>query len=204
MRGPGGNVVRILGHYPGLSARPVHHVDGSATTAPGLEWVFHLRSYSSEIEAELLGLLSEERGDPSPLDSSWETFRLNEKGLSGLNTGWEHIPLIDNFRLLPSSCSLFPRTSRILEETSDLVPRLGPRHVAIARQRGGGTGLGTHSDLLNFFLTMHLPIVVPEGEGEAGVVVDGIKKSWVAGEPIGEFSCLKTPNSNPNHESPNN
>lgn len=151
-------MVRALGFYKGLSATPF--LD---TASPALSWVDSILAKRDEILPELTEFLAS--GD----QSLWEDLG----SYKGQETGWSQIPMVDFFSENPSFISTFPQTSSALKSCPSL--RIGPRHVALARQKAG-TGIGEHCDLFNWMLTLHLPLIGP-GEG-CGIVVDGERRDW--------------------------
>jgi len=175
-RGPNNQIVRILGAYPGLTqAKPTHSVD-SRFQSDDLSWVWSLVSHNEEILEELNAQL---------LDATeslrWSFFAtpLGEKFSE--NTGWAHILLIDNYSWIDDNCAKFPVTVRALRECVGTARRLGPRHVAIARQKAR-SGIPDHSDLINSMLTLHLPLC---GVGvSAGITINGTFYEWRVNEPI--------------------
>eukprot|EP00168_Porphyra_purpurea_P016769 TRINITY_DN5555_c0_g1_i2.p5 TRINITY_DN5555_c0_g1~~TRINITY_DN5555_c0_g1_i2.p5 ORF type:complete len:122 (+),score=44.28 TRINITY_DN5555_c0_g1_i2:1230-1595(+) len=57
---------------------------------------------------------------------------------------------------------------------------LAPRSLAFARQ-APRSGIAKHSDGLNFMLTAHLGVAVPEPAGSAWVRVGGECRAWTEG-----------------------
>ena len=167
-----GQVVRIAAAYPGLDARPVHSL--SATFEhDDLHWVEAIVDARSVILAEF------ERVGPGCGDL-WKTFNTRKGQSFSKATGWEHLALVDNFRYT-SVADLFPETLGLLLDVVGTERRLGPRHVALAKQQRGG--IPAHSDLINTQLTLHLPLK-GGGSGDAGIVVNGEALEWVDGRPL--------------------
>ena len=103
----------------------------------------------------------------------------NDKVLNSKSTGWSHIVLTDNFSFRNTTINRFPQTFKILE-TIGFKRRLGPRIAGLAKQEFG-KGISPHSDLVNTFLTLHLPIKV---NGCAGIIINGTKHYYDIGKPI--------------------
>ena len=85
---------------------------------------------------------------------------------------------VDNFRYTPVA-DIFPDTLTLLLTIVGTERRLGPRHIAIARQKEGG--IPDHSDLINTQLTLHLPLVI---NCDAGIVVNKERHPWKENVPL--------------------
>jgi hypothetical protein len=152
-------MVRALGFFKGLPASPF--LD---TSDPSLTWIDGILDKRHEILSEVLDFM--ETGD----QSLWEDLG----SYQGLETGWSQIAMIDFFSENPQFASALPLTAETVRTAAS--KRIGPRHVALARQKAG-TGIGEHCDLFNWMLTLHLPLIGP-AEG-CGIVVNGERRDWI-------------------------
>ena len=94
--------------------------------------------------------------------------------------------MIDNFAPLPSRQVNFPATMALLNSIAG-EKRLGPRHTAVARQ-AAGSGIPIHSDMMNWMLTMHLPLLrkrktVEAKESSVTITIDDTTINWEVGKP---------------------
>ena len=117
-----GQVVRVLNYFPGLEGK-VFWSDQTWITAI----IKNLPSIKSEyFNAQI----------PS---SHWSSFRCQKGPDFSLSTNWSHLELTDNFSTNKKIVDILPVTYNILRDIAG--ERLGPRHIAIARQREGGIPL---------------------------------------------------------------
>jgi len=164
--------VRIAAAYPGLDARPVHDL-GAKFQHDDLSWV------EAVVDARSMILAEFGRVEPG-CSEMWKSFNTRKGESFSKATGWEHLALTDWFRYTKLA-QKFPESMELLLDIVGTERRLGPRHIAIARQRPG-SGIPEHSDLINTQLTLHLPLQV--GNGDAGIVVNGEALEWVEGIPL--------------------
>ncbi|GMH99483.1 hypothetical protein TrVE_jg3871 [Triparma verrucosa] len=160
-------MVRALGFYQGLSASPFVSLSSSTSTS-ALSWISSIVDDISEINVEVQDFM--DTGD----QQLWEDLGTYK----GQETGWSQIAMIDFFSEKAKFSSALPKTAGILKAAAGT--RIGPRHVALARQKRG-TGIPQHCDLFNWMLTLHLPLLGP-GAG-CGIIVDGERRDWVPGKP---------------------
>ncbi|GMI07830.1 hypothetical protein TrLO_g11577 [Triparma laevis f. longispina] len=173
-----GQVVRSLGTFPGLSASPRYYRNNSGSwpdfAYDDLKWVDELESRLDEIKMEF-----ESSAIP---DEMWETFRTKKGQEFSATTGWSHVSFLDNFKWKPKQIATLPRTYDIVTDIVGTERRLGPRHIAVARQKSG-TGIPEHSDLINTMLTLHMVIKAPS-KCAVGITINGEKHFWKVGDPI--------------------
>jgi beta-hydroxylase len=114
-------------------------------------------------------------------DSAWQSLRTRRGKEWSDDTGWAHLALIDNFRRRDDAVAVFPETARILDDVVGTERRMGPRLVAIAKQKAR-TGIPEHYDYMNWMLTLHTALGGPR-EG-CGIVVDRVRRDWTVGDPV--------------------
>jgi len=142
-------------YFPGLTSSPWWD------TAECGEWIEKVKEGLPYVQGELADLL-EDNEESMVSDSvkndvmggGWSGFRLQRLG------DW-----------ISKNCDLFPQTVQLLK---DAKAPLAMRGVIIARQ-GPNTGVNSHSDGRNFFLTAHFGLCVPDG---CDVTVGGETRSW--------------------------
>jgi hypothetical protein len=172
-----GQLLRALMAYPDgyLTAKPRHDLS-SKYRHDDLDWVLQLQQHLPIIQEEVQRVLP-----TLPEDSAFDCLR-NVRGTEWSDTtGWAHIAFVDNFRRQDQNIALFPQTLKTLDEIVGTKRRIGPRLVALAKQ-SAQSGIPEHCDFMNFMLTVHMTIQGPS-QG-CGIVVDGIKRDWIVGDPV--------------------
>jgi len=175
-KSPVGQVVRWLAFYPGLSAPAPRHALDTVYQHDDLSWVVELQSHIRILQTELRQQL------PHLPAEAWQSLRTKKGREWSDDTGWAHLAFIDNFERIEANGEYFPATMDVLEQVVG-TSRIGPRLVAIARQRAH-SGIPKHYDYMNYMLTLHTPLLGPDNEGGAGMVVNGSKRDWNVGDPI--------------------
>lgn len=206
-----GQVVRVLGYYLDLKARPRHGLpsqhgqlqDGQLQHGPlqqdldfgfrhdNLEWVHELQAQLTIIQQELRRVLADAANNDDDddddtnasnnLDARWKSLRTHRGPEWSDRTGWSHIALVDNFRVQPNNIDLFPETAQLLQRIVGTERRIGPRLVAIAKQEAD-SGIPEHCDYMNWMLTLHTALDGPERG--CGITVHGVKRDWTVGDPV--------------------
>lgn len=171
--GTHGQVVRAGAAFAGLTTHPRHSIDTAVFRHGDLRWVHELERQLPVIRNEVQAALKNED------DLPWQSLRTRKGSDWSDETGWGHLAAIDNFRVYSDVVDLFPATMQAVHRA--IGPRIGPRLVAIARQRAN-SGIPDHYDYMNWMLTLHLPIQGPASGG--GMVVDGVKQDWLPGQPV--------------------
>jgi hypothetical protein len=169
-----GQSVRAGSYYSGLATRARHSL-GDTYLHDKLTWVHELQRRLPTIQEELFQVL------PYLPDSAWQSLRTRRGKEWSDDTGWAHLALIDNFRRRDDAVAVFPETARILDDVVGTERRMGPRLVAIAKQKAR-TGIPEHYDYMNWMLTLHTALGGPR-EG-CGIVVDGVRRDWTVGDPV--------------------
>ena len=209
-----GQRVRALGAYPNLLAKPFHSTslrdiyNNSTTTYKHDDlssWVSELMQHLVVFQDELTLAL------PNIPPSLWTSLRTKKGQQWSDGTGWSHLAIVDNFRLCNDVMACFPKTWQIVCDIVGTERRLGPRLVAIARQKAK-SGIPNHFDYMNWMLTLQLPLILGEAgetfsrktlEGnnatvavaaavaatatnsnQYGIIVNGKRGEWKIGKPI--------------------
>ncbi|RMF15467.1 MAG: hypothetical protein D6757_04500 [Alphaproteobacteria bacterium] len=142
-----------------------------------LEWVADLEAAAPMICDELERELDLERdGAPylrpdMPLGEDWEAIRGTRR--------WTALHLFQDGAAVEDVCSRFPRTAAAIEKTG--VTRLHgtPIEVFFSILRPH-TRIPPHFGLSNARMTVHLPLVIPEGD--CGIRVADITHRWIPGK----------------------
>ncbi len=128
-------------YLPGLTAKPWYDVSE-------FEQVALLESSYETIKRELLYILSQNRG--------FNEQPAIDKYIVRGGT-WESLWVKDGYKNLAENWEMCPETKRIV----DSIPRIG--ESAAFSVLGPGARIHPHCGIVNFRLTMHLGLIIPDG-----------------------------------------
>lgn len=150
---------------------------------------------SEELEAFLQSISTSKVEDANEERTSWQT---SNTALCESTCGFTKLTIQDYQGTATNIGEMyFPRTLALL---SSAVGRdnLAPRPININCQ-GPNSGLSPHSDNMNFLLTCHLGLRIPQN-GECTLTIGSLTRSWKAGQVmVADTSFVhSTRNSSPN------
>lgn len=167
----GGNPRAAPPALVGLTSKPWHDTRD-------LPWVAALESQFEAIRAEALEVLTAERRSGQALSGSGGGAGLLEHHYPGVGArGWESFRFIVAGQEIEANCTRCPRTAQALKQ----LPRYPQFVESMFSVLGPGGRIASHRDILNVWLTCHLPLVVPAG---CGLRVGGIAREWKEGEVL--------------------
>lgn len=172
-----------------LGCAPVYRSEPTFLTVPRLPaipfldralfpWIEELESATPQIVAEAQRVLA------MPSDAKFEPYVANPAGTPANqwkeldhSTAWGAFFLWKHGQRIEKNCSLCPETAKALE-AAPLVFLDGRAPNALFSQLKPKTKIPAHTGVTNARLTVHLPLIVPQG---CGFRVGGETREWVPG-----------------------
>jgi hypothetical protein len=155
----------------GLTSKPWHDTRD-------LPWVAAFESHFEAIRAEALEVLTGERRSGRALSGSGGGAGLLKHHYPGVGAqGWESFRFIVAGQEIRENCNRCPRTAEALKH----LPRYPQFVESMFSVLGPGGRIAAHRDILNVWLTCHLPLIVPDG---CGIRVGGIAREWKEAEVL--------------------
>lgn len=145
--------------FAGLTSKPWHDT-------ADFPWVKAFEEAVDTIEAELRAVMERD-------SAAITTYKY--AGLEG--DFWQSFQFVTRHRELPDNIALAPKTAELIRT----IPHYPAFRDAMFSVLGAGGIIKPHRDVSNVFLTMHLPLIVPEG---GFMEVAGIRREWKRGEAM--------------------
>jgi aspartyl/asparaginyl beta-hydroxylase (cupin superfamily) len=164
-------VQRCSSFVEGLELKPFHDAkEHSWCRALEAEWTTVRDELKSRLEGDEPGSVLQTKGN-----NVWAGAK-NATSAKAYGGGWKTLGLCDRSVWDEANTQLFPRTC-------ELIHRAGvPVVEAFFAKMPEKSKIGAHSDMVNFCLTSHLGIDVPEGE--CWIEVGDQKREWRNGETM--------------------
>ena len=175
--------VKATGHYPDLPATAAVHDPGSFPFTAAVEAA--TEAIREELfawggsTAEQAAMTDEER------DDQWTTRFFN----GSYGDDFHGVALVRNGEGVEATANLFPRTLALLRAHGVAG---GNRLVFFSRQRGH-SGIPPHSDCVNYLMTAHLGVCVPDDQAAALESSSAAAASAVAAAKAGGAAATGAP-----------
>lgn len=155
-------------YIPGLSIRTFWN-------AHEIEWCQKLESRYSVIRKEFLRAISNEEDLKREGNNIWASM-VNQDSMS-YGADWKTLVLMDKGIWDRTNCAFFPKTAQAIRDCGV------PASEVFFTSMKPHSEIKMHSDGVNFLLTSHLPLVIPQnGKNKCRLTVGDDTKEWLNGK----------------------